>query len=371
MLAQTTNNNNDDGSHSSFSSNSSVRTSTADRNMITQAESQAAAAMLSFPAAAQTMRYDPGLNFDFYRRNSQASIPDAAGMVDYYSSAPMQVTNTAGVSSTDIHQQQISATATSTATPATEPVAADLLPADAFNVNTYSYMAKPATYQHRASLPNLYFSQQFPGNFCDSSSAIQTQAHHHHHHHQQQQQSATPNSSGTSLEAMYKSMNTGNNGIFEIENGLLEPFNYNNGLGSKKKREQSPLAGDQRKRRHLGLDYGQTEAAVTGDSGGGGGHDSFELQFTKQRSRSLDFGTSVADASWLNMTQEDDYPDISRSDLEAAKHDPSAIPRRQKPRYDGDDYTPKWVRYTGQLKEGYCDSCKPGKWLQLKNSAYW
>lgn len=49
----------------------------------------------------------------------------------------------------------------------------------------------------------------------------------------------------------------------------------------------------------------------------------------------------------------------------------AAMPRRQKLRYDGDSYTPKWVRFTGHLKEGYCDSCQPGKWLQLKNSAYW
>ncbi|KAG1062093.1 hypothetical protein G6F42_027500 [Rhizopus arrhizus] len=49
----------------------------------------------------------------------------------------------------------------------------------------------------------------------------------------------------------------------------------------------------------------------------------------------------------------------------------AAMPRRQKLRYDGDNYTPKWVRFTGHLKEGYCDSCQPGKWLQLKNSAYW
>jgi hypothetical protein len=49
----------------------------------------------------------------------------------------------------------------------------------------------------------------------------------------------------------------------------------------------------------------------------------------------------------------------------------AAMPRRQKLRYDGDHYTPKWVRYTGHLKEGYCDSCHQGKWLQLKNSAYW
>ncbi|KAI8336026.1 hypothetical protein BD560DRAFT_413909 [Blakeslea trispora] len=48
-----------------------------------------------------------------------------------------------------------------------------------------------------------------------------------------------------------------------------------------------------------------------------------------------------------------------------------AMPRRQKLRYEGDYYTPKWVRFTGHLKEGYCDICHPGKWLQLKNSAYW
>ncbi|KAI7893445.1 uncharacterized protein EV154DRAFT_152814, partial [Mucor mucedo] len=71
--------------------------------------------------------------------------------------------------------------------------------------------------------------------------------------------------------------------------------------------------------------------------------------------------------------QEDnkDYPVITEADLEAAKIDPNAIPRKQKLRYEGDGYTPKWVRYTGQSKEGYCDTCRPGKWLQLKNSAYW
>lgn len=69
--------------------------------------------------------------------------------------------------------------------------------------------------------------------------------------------------------------------------------------------------------------------------------------------------------------QDKDYPVITEADLEAAKIDPNAIPRKQKLRYEGDGYTPKWVRYTGQSKEGYCDTCRPGKWLQLKNSAYW
>ncbi|KAJ3159335.1 hypothetical protein HK101_001100 [Irineochytrium annulatum] len=47
-------------------------------------------------------------------------------------------------------------------------------------------------------------------------------------------------------------------------------------------------------------------------------------------------------------------------------------PRKQKVRFDGDLYTPTWVRFEGQRKEGFCDLCpKPGRWLQLKNSAFW
>lgn len=68
------------------------------------------------------------------------------------------------------------------------------------------------------------------------------------------------------------------------------------------------------------------------------------------------------------------YEDINTSATSSANDNNqllAAMPRRQKLRYDGDNYTPKWVRFTGHLKEGYCDSCQPGKWLQLKNSAYW
>ncbi|KAI9314923.1 hypothetical protein BX666DRAFT_1964748 [Dichotomocladium elegans] len=66
-----------------------------------------------------------------------------------------------------------------------------------------------------------------------------------------------------------------------------------------------------------------------------------------------------------------DFPDMSLKDIEAARVDPEARPRRQKLRYLGDKYTPQWVRYNGQAKEGLCDTCQPGKWLQLKNSAFW
>ena len=45
--------------------------------------------------------------------------------------------------------------------------------------------------------------------------------------------------------------------------------------------------------------------------------------------------------------------------------------REQAARSADDLYTPKWVRYQGAKKEGLCEFCEPGRWLQLKNSAYW
>lgn len=71
------------------------------------------------------------------------------------------------------------------------------------------------------------------------------------------------------------------------------------------------------------------------------------------------------------MPGDADFPDMAERDVEAARNDVEARPRRQKLRYIGDLYTPQWVRYNSQSKEGLCDTCKPGKWLQLKNSAFW
>ncbi|RPA82116.1 hypothetical protein BJ508DRAFT_101186 [Ascobolus immersus RN42] len=51
--------------------------------------------------------------------------------------------------------------------------------------------------------------------------------------------------------------------------------------------------------------------------------------------------------------------------------DPEAKPHEQPGRFDGDLYTPKWVRYQGNRREGWCGFCKPGRWLVLKNSAFW
>ena len=51
--------------------------------------------------------------------------------------------------------------------------------------------------------------------------------------------------------------------------------------------------------------------------------------------------------------------------------DPDMVPQEQEPRFEGDLYTPRWVRGQGNKREGYCGLCEPGRWLVLKNSAYW
>ncbi|KAF1994711.1 hypothetical protein P154DRAFT_366872 [Amniculicola lignicola CBS 123094] len=51
--------------------------------------------------------------------------------------------------------------------------------------------------------------------------------------------------------------------------------------------------------------------------------------------------------------------------------DPDLIPHEQDLRFAGDLYTPRWVRGHGNKREGWCGLCKPGRWLVLKNSAFW
>ncbi|KAE8556741.1 hypothetical protein EYB25_001445 [Talaromyces marneffei] len=51
--------------------------------------------------------------------------------------------------------------------------------------------------------------------------------------------------------------------------------------------------------------------------------------------------------------------------------DPEMIPHKQNLRFENDLYTPKWVRGHGNKREGWCGICKPGRWLVLKNSAFW
>ena len=56
---------------------------------------------------------------------------------------------------------------------------------------------------------------------------------------------------------------------------------------------------------------------------------------------------------------------------EDSNHDKAEMPRAQELRFEGDLYTPKYVRGHGNKREGWCGICKPGRWLVLKNSAFW
>lgn len=45
--------------------------------------------------------------------------------------------------------------------------------------------------------------------------------------------------------------------------------------------------------------------------------------------------------------------------------------RHQSLRFPADLYTPAYVRNHGIEREGWCGICRPGRWLVLKNSAFW
>lgn len=65
---------------------------------------------------------------------------------------------------------------------------------------------------------------------------------------------------------------------------------------------------------------------------------------------------------------QDDQLSPPPEDMEADEPD---LPRAQELRFEGDLYTPKYVRGHGNKREGWCGICKPGRWLVLKNSAFW
>ncbi|KAF7562017.1 hypothetical protein G7046_g2119 [Stylonectria norvegica] len=81
-----------------------------------------------------------------------------------------------------------------------------------------------------------------------------------------------------------------------------------------------------------------------------------------------------------NYTDMSDPPDLYAALLEEQippppedmnPTDPDMVPHEQELRFEGDLYTPKWVRGHGNKREGWCGICKPGRWLVLKNSAFW
>jgi len=87
-------------------------------------------------------------------------------------------------------------------------------------------------------------------------------------------------------------------------------------------------------------------------------------------------GSDSGSGSGPIIKDEDEEASASGESLPTLEYEGSEIhgdptARKQKLRYEGDHYTPQWVRNAGQAKEGFCDTCVPGKWLQLKNSAFW
>lgn len=91
---------------------------------------------------------------------------------------------------------------------------------------------------------------------------------------------------------------------------------------------------------------------------------------------------SNADANSLHRRYADlsDPPDLfgslseeqsSPPEEDMNPSNPDMRPREQDLRFEGDLYTPRWVRGHGNKREGWCGICKPGRWLVLKNSAYW
>ena len=51
---------------------------------------------------------------------------------------------------------------------------------------------------------------------------------------------------------------------------------------------------------------------------------------------------------------------------------PAALtPHPQSPRFPGDLYSPSYTRKFDNQREGWCGLCHPGRWLALKNSAFW
>ncbi len=65
---------------------------------------------------------------------------------------------------------------------------------------------------------------------------------------------------------------------------------------------------------------------------------------------------------------EQDQLSPPHEDMQCEDHD---SPRAQELRFEGDLYTPRYVRGHGNKREGWCGICKPGRWLVLKNSAFW
>ncbi len=113
---------------------------------------------------------------------------------------------------------------------------------------------------------------------------------------------------------------------------------------------------------------------------------------------SFDFAMAFAEASYSAQTLEDTPSPASQVNLHPVSQ-PNSSPsdhrepyppdlfaplnitpltpptseniRHQSLRFPMDLYTPAYVRNNGIEREGWCGICRPGRWLVLKNSAFW
>jgi hypothetical protein len=87
------------------------------------------------------------------------------------------------------------------------------------------------------------------------------------------------------------------------------------------------------------------------------------------RGHCIDHYTTLSDSPDLLGPLQEEPSDPPPEDMHPS--DPELTPHEQELRFENDLYTPRWVRGHGNKREGWCGICKPGRWLVLKNSAFW
>ncbi|KAI9145094.1 hypothetical protein BKA69DRAFT_1025276 [Paraphysoderma sedebokerense] len=67
-----------------------------------------------------------------------------------------------------------------------------------------------------------------------------------------------------------------------------------------------------------------------------------------------------------------DWDAVAALTAEVVPKSHAAKATKQEPRFEGDLYTPLWVRGVGKAKEGLCRLCHPeNNWFKIKISAFW
>lgn len=98
-------------------------------------------------------------------------------------------------------------------------------------------------------------------------------------------------------------------------------------------------------------------------------HGMFRMLQSNASPESIGHYADLSDPPDLYASMREEQLSPPESDMNP--DDPELIPHEQELRFEGDLYTPRWVRGHGNKREGWCGICKPGRWLVLKNSAFW